>query len=167
MHRKNKSRCVTCKSMKFSQKNFRSNVTHKTYNLIFANEDLMDCGSENIIYLITCTRCSIQYVGETVNELRFRMNAHRQSIRDHKETLVAMHFNGACSLEHLSVQPIEIISGNGRGERPIKQRKLREAFWMKELRTVYPYGLNIVAMDKTGLTKMTMILHPRYVIKPK
>ena len=87
--------------VKFSQKNFRSNVTHKTYNVIFANEDLMDCGSENIIYLITCTRCSIQYVGETVNALRFRMNAHRQSIRDHKETLVAMHFNGACSLEHL------------------------------------------------------------------
>ena len=77
-----------------------------------------------------------------MNALRFRMNAHRQSIRDHKETLVAMHFNGACSLEHLSVQPIEIISGNGRDERPTKQRKLREAFWIKELRTVYPYGLN-------------------------
>ena len=86
MHRKYKSKCVTCKSMKFSQKNFRSNVTHKTYNVIFANKDLMDCGSENIIYLITCTRCSIQYVGETVNELRFIMNAHRQSIRDHRDT---------------------------------------------------------------------------------
>ena len=53
------------------------------------------------------------------------MNAHRQSIRDHKETLVAMHFNGSCSLEHLSVQPIEIISGNGIDEKPTKQRKLR------------------------------------------
>ena len=52
-----------------------------------------------------------------------------------------MHVNGACSLEHLSVQHIEIISGNGREERPTKQRKLREAF-LKELRTVYPYGLN-------------------------
>ena len=29
MHRENKSRCVTCKNMKFSQKKFRSNVTHK------------------------------------------------------------------------------------------------------------------------------------------
>ena len=33
------------------------------------------------------------YVGETVNTLRFRMNAHRQSIKDKKETLVANHFN--------------------------------------------------------------------------
>jgi len=91
MHRKGKSRCVTCKAMKFSQKIFRSNVTHKTYNVIFANEHVIDCGSENIIYLITCTRCGIQYVGETVNALRFRMNAHRQSIKDKKDTLVATH----------------------------------------------------------------------------
>jgi len=27
-------------------------------------------------------------------------------------------------------------------KRPTKQRKLREAFWIRELRTVYPYGLN-------------------------
>src|ERR1700734_1335794 len=37
---------------------------------------------------------------------------------------------------------LEIISGNGRDQTPTKQRKLREAFWIKELRTVYPYGLN-------------------------
>ena len=86
--------------MMFSQKIFRSNVTHKTYNVLFANETVLDCGSENIIYLITCTRCGIQYVGETVNTLRFRMNAHRQSIKDNKDTLVAIHFNSACSLEH-------------------------------------------------------------------
>jgi hypothetical protein len=128
--------------MRFPQKIFRSNVTHKTYNVIFANESVLDCGSENIIYLITCTRCGIQYVGETVNTLRFRMNAHRQSIKDNKDTLVAMHFNSTCSLDHFSVQPIEIISGNGRNEKSAKQRKLREAFWIKELRTIYPYGLN-------------------------
>ena len=78
-----------------------------------------------------------------------------------------MHFNGACSLEHLSVQPIEIIYGNGRDEKPTKQRKLREAFWIKELRQRIHTDLTIIAMDKTGLTEMTMILHPRYLIKPK
>ena len=70
------------------------------------------------------------------------MNAHRQSIKDKKDTLVATHFNNACSLDHFSVQPIESISGDGRNEKSAKQRKLRETFWIKELRTVYPYGLN-------------------------
>jgi len=69
------------------------------------------------------------------------MSAHRQSIKDKKETLVAMHFNGACSLDHFSVQPIELISGDGRNEKSTKQRKLRESYWIKELRTIYPYGL--------------------------
>ena len=70
----------------FSQKIFRSTVTHKTYNVIFANENMLDCSSTNIIYLITCTRCGIQYVGETANALHFRMNAHRQSIKDKKDS---------------------------------------------------------------------------------
>ena len=53
-----------------------------------------------------------------------------------------MHFNSTCSLKDFSVQPIEIISGDGRSEKSTKQRKLREAYWIKELRTIYPYGLN-------------------------
>jgi hypothetical protein len=70
------------------------------------------------------------------------MNTHRQSIKDKKDTVVAMHFNSTCTLKDFSVQPIEIISGDGRTEKSTKQRKLREAFWIKELRTIYPYGLN-------------------------
>ena len=111
---------------------------------------MVDCGSENIIYLITCTKCGIQYVGETVNTLRFRMNAHRQSIKDKKETLVANHFNNTCSLDHLSVQPFEIIGGDGRSEKSAKQRKL----------STYSLPIwAIVVMDKIGRIEMTMILH--------
>jgi len=165
MHRKGKSRCVTCNNIKFSQKKFRSNVTHKTYNVIFANESVLDCGSENIIYLITCTRCGIQYVGETVNALRFRMNAHRQSIKDNKDTLVAMHFNSTCSLEHFSVQPIEIISGNGRNEKSTKQRKLREAFGLRNYVQFILMDLMIIVMGRTGPIKMAILLHPLSLIK--
>ena len=95
------------------------------------------------------------------------MNAHRQSIKDNKETLVASHWNNTCSLDHLSVQPIEIIGGDGRSEKSAKQRKLRETFWIKELRTVYPLVLTIVVMDKIGRIEVTMILHLQSLIKQK
>src|ERR1044071_9860586 len=97
---------------------------------------------ENIVYLITCKRCDLQYVGETVNSLRFRMNGHRDATRKNVDTLLASHFNGPCTLKDFSVQPIECIGGNGRDGKSQKHRKLRELFWIKELRTVYPYGLN-------------------------
>jgi hypothetical protein len=128
--------------MIFSQKLFSSSVTHKVYDVIFGNKNVLDCGSENIIYLISCKRCALQYVGETVNSLRLRMNGHRDAIRKNADTLLASHFNGPCTLKDFSVQPIESIGGNGRDEKSLKFRKLRESFWMKELRTVYPYGLN-------------------------
>ena len=31
----------------------------------------IDCMSKNLIYLITCDNCSIQYVGETVKRSKF------------------------------------------------------------------------------------------------
>ena len=37
---------------------------------------LNDCGTMNVVYLISCTRCSAKYVGETGNTLRTRMNQH-------------------------------------------------------------------------------------------
>jgi hypothetical protein len=37
----------------------------------------------------------------------------------------------------LQVQPIEYVGGDN-----ARIRRFREDYWMKELRTVYPYGLN-------------------------
>ena len=44
--------------------------------------------------------------------------------------------------EDLCVQPIEQIDGDGRHPNVEKFRKLRESYWMKELPTIFPYGLN-------------------------
>ena len=35
-----------------------------------------DCHSANVIYLITCSRCSSQYLRETVQKLKKRFNWH-------------------------------------------------------------------------------------------
>jgi hypothetical protein len=50
--------------------------------------------------------------------------------------------NNGCSLEHCLVQPIEQLIHEGSVEQMKKLRLQRETFWIKELRTLTPYGLN-------------------------
>ena len=53
----------------------------------------------NVVYLITCTKCGKQYVGETGDHVNQRMNGHRDDWK-HKRferSPVAEHF---CSPEH-------------------------------------------------------------------
>ena len=38
------------------------------------------CKTKNLVYLIQCSNCGLQYVGETKNPLHIRMNGHRSDI---------------------------------------------------------------------------------------
>ena len=122
--------------------NFNSTVTGRKYQIINHTSNPLTCSSKNIIYLITCSRCGIQYVGETSQKLNLRMNNHRTAIRKEKNTLIVEHFmdNGGCDISHLIVQPIEQISCTSTDAKSL--RLARETFWIKELRTLTPYGLN-------------------------
>ena len=56
-------RCKTCSCISQGS-TFVSNVTKRSYDVVSPNLS-MDCTSENVVYLITCKKCGIQYVGET------------------------------------------------------------------------------------------------------
>ena len=63
--------------------------------------------------------------------------------------ILSNHFNtGLCKGAEYCVQILEKLEGTGRTERKAidvsitSHRRKREEFWMKTLRTVYPYGLN-------------------------
>ena len=49
---------------------------------LFEVKKNMDCSSKNLLYVIKCSGCGKDYIGETGNELRKRMTVHRQQIRD-------------------------------------------------------------------------------------
>src|SRR5215469_1135090 len=128
--------------MKFSFYLFESTVTKKVYFVKNFSGESLSCSSSNIIYLITCKRCKLQYVGEILQTLKKRMNGHRSGIKSKVDNILYNHFQGPCRLDDISVQPIEAFGGKGHKESVSKQRKFRENFWIKELRTTYPYGLN-------------------------
>ena len=93
------SRCKTdrCKlkcnmDSKVVQSNhFRSNYNNNSYT-IRTNENL-NCKSTNVIYLITCKLCGLQYVGKTQRSFEIRTREHLDKIRKQdKSQHIYAHF---------------------------------------------------------------------------
>ena len=138
----NRRRCATCAVIQPSRF-FRSSLTNRRYTVI--SECDLSCSATNVVYLISCTKCDHQYVGETKRKVSERLSGHRSSIKKHANTFIAKHFNlPGHSIDDIRIQPIEHITQRpGETEQDVTIRRLdRERFWMLELATVYPYGLN-------------------------
>ena len=71
----------------------------------------MDCSSKNVIYLITCRKCGIQYVGKTRQTLRSRMNNHCNRLKQLGNFYLYNHFNSdGHYLDDILIMPIEAAS---------------------------------------------------------
>ena len=78
----------------------------------------LTCDTENLIYMIQCNRCNLQYIGETKRRLKDRFNEHRRTIDNpntkSKPTTAAEHF--LSSPNHIATDmqliPIEKIFSN-------------------------------------------------------
>ena len=142
--KKCRSDCLCCPVLVKSL-NIRSFQTGRTYSAI--NLDLHDihCKLQNYIYVIKCLSCHVQYVGESARPLNQRMNIHRKGKSGCEISID--HFSNVCPGAKFSVQILEKLPGNGYingkfDKAMMRDRLMREDYWMKTLRTVYPYGLN-------------------------
>ena len=99
------------------------------------------CKSSNVIYLITCMRCGLQYVGETGQPLHLRVNGHRHNIthRNIDKSPVAEHFNsGAHMVSDMAVMATDFVCSHDEC-----LRKIRESRWFRTLGTLSPLGMNL------------------------
>ena len=121
--------------------------------------------SKNIVYLTSCLHCGAQYVGQTCRTLKERMsqvcsqgNTFNKQIRKNQPhtsqsscpRLIAHFFHPASKCnwsKHARVQPIELAQNFDTVKATNENRLLRETFWIRTLRTVYPYGLNAKSKD--------------------
>ena len=129
-----------CNVCKFSADctHFESHHTSRVYPI----ENNLNCKSDNVIYLIWCLKCKVQYVGETSKSLQERFSAHVSCIRTKKQTAIAIHFNGTDhSLLDLKIIAICKIESQ-------KERKTREKQLIVSIQTYYPKGLNYFPIDK-------------------
>ena len=126
---------------------FSSRGSNKLYFFLTTNEarkitDSISCHSKNLIYLIECKRCHLQYIGETKSQLSERFGEHRRSILNHQQlsttTPVSLHFNQAGhAINNVHHIPIELI----RRKRD-SVRKPREAHLINKAKTLHPFGIN-------------------------
>ena len=156
----NDKRCNTCKNLILS-KNITSNVTGRSYEAKNHTKKILSGHSQNLIYLCTCLKCNVQYVGETVQPLNKRINGHRTAKEGCEHEI--KHRDEVCGGYHFKFQILEKLPGDGylpTGEvdpEMLSVRKTQEDIWIKKLRTIYPYGLNEKAMDKVTDSKVN---HP-------
>jgi len=71
----------------------RSFSTGKTERIINERNSNLNCGIDNVVYLLECDKCGVQYVGETSQKLNHRFSGHKSCIRnntskDKKETQI-------------------------------------------------------------------------------
>ena len=120
--------------------------------VVLTDSDL-DCGSSNVVYMVTCSICGVQYVGETSRAANVRWQEHLYKLRKgDKGQIIYKHFD--CDESHrntpveerLRFQIIEKIKCEDllpSDSVSIRKRRVeRELYWISKLRTVFPLGLN-------------------------
>lgn len=139
-----RSDCKTCPAL-IRKIEIESFTTGRKYSAVGVNPDLITCKLQNYVYLLSCLSCGVQDVGESIVPINLRMNIHRTSKSGC--TFMIEHFNNVCPGASFSIQILEKLPGdgylNGAIDNDMRQLRLqREDYWMKTLRTIYPYGLN-------------------------
>ena len=86
-------KCVLCKYNLNKSSIFTSTVTGESFSVPHYRNIHEACRTKNVVYLITCNKCQMQYVGKTTNELRTRISGHRSAIKNSKiQTEMYCHF---------------------------------------------------------------------------
>ncbi len=125
--------CTSCARIKTGTE-FTSNATGETYTI----QGSHNCRSSYVIYLLECSKCNCQYVGQTSNTLHSRLTSHVSDIRRKKYTSVGTHFNlPDHNIRHLRAT---VIASSYRDS---NSRMRHEEAWIRILKSWYPHGLNV------------------------
>ena len=129
--------------------NTSGNFVCKTDGTTHSCKAHINCQSSNIIYLITCRSCGIQYVGQTKNKLLTRFQSHHFDIKHNNDTTVARHFN-KCPPQNpgkfngLEISILSFLRPPPSSRASQELRDKEEKRWIHRLSSVVPRGLNLL-----------------------
>ena len=124
--------CHKCQKCKVScpvlveGKKFTSTNTGKSYYI----RKRLDCNSDHVIYLVTCARCSGQYVGKSTTKFKLRHSNHKVEIRTQRGGL-GHHFGGVNGCGYQNVKII-IIDQVEKGDKIGLENC--EVYWQNQIR---------------------------------
>ena len=132
-------RCEVCINV-YETSTFTSTVTAETYII----NHRFDCNETCLVYLSTCNKCKMQYVGQTNEQFRSRWNNYKSDSRKHGQgaTCMVQHlFNHFCTSGHCDF--LEDVSLTFIDKTDPSDPLKREDYWRSTLKTMAPFGLNI------------------------
>jgi hypothetical protein len=135
--RKCEKNCKLCENLGVTRSVMSTNTRQE-----MAIVDRLDCQSKNIIYIMHCDSCKIQYIGETGYTMAARFRSHRHDISKQNDTPVPFHFNDVCAPHHMIAVPIVQCPELDTPEETTQNRREIEANLIKRFKTYIPYGLN-------------------------
>ncbi|XP_077974125.1 uncharacterized protein LOC144429790 [Styela clava] len=114
-------------------------ATNKQKTIQLKITQKITCNTENVVYLISCKKCGMQYIGETGRHLKYRISEHIRSIKSkNRDLVVGAHFNQpGHSLKDFNVIGIEKLFQDH------IYRKTKESYFIHLLGTHEPLGMNI------------------------
>ena len=143
----------------------KSHSNNKTFNSMMK----VDCQSSNLIYVITCKTCGIQYVGQTKNRLLTRFHGHFNDIDHNRDTTVARHLNRSGTNSNIKkefgITIISFIKPTPDSAAAKFQRDKEEKQWMRRLMTIMPSGLDPNGLNQSATSHLhTVRLTNKFLI---
>ena len=143
---------ITCKYCKYLYKSEAVDASFLERTFKTKTGCWISCLTSNMIYRITCLQYRTQHVGETNCKIRSRMYEHIQSIelfsKGKQTTLISEHFNLCCKrLAKLTFHTLETIRTDPALDKTTKSRCKSESWWILNLRTLQPMGLNLFGQN--------------------
>ena len=119
---------------------FQSFQTNRKYYI----KSKLSCDSKNVIYLASCDKCRLQYIGSTAMQVKVRFCSHKSSMATNKKTCeVAVHFyNSLHALSDFSFQCFDQVFVTDSNENLVKLLITKEAYWNAQLFSLARFSLN-------------------------
>ena len=134
--------CLVC-----SYINHAGSIESATNGEIFTSLSNACCKIRNLVYVIDCGYCRMQYVGQTQRTLRQRIFEHINDVSHGRQTSLAEHINGhgAWDAPNITVYVVDIIHQLPENNYylALVLRRMKENEWISKLGTTWPNGLNI------------------------
>ena len=102
----------------------------------------LNCNSTNVVYLLSCKTCGIQYIGSCTTKFRLRFNNYKSCFSRHLLKSVPQHeLHSHFDLpDHNGFSDFNFtLIDQGNNDKCVRKR---ERFWQYKLNTFTPHGLN-------------------------
>lgn len=136
-------RCYSCVRVPGNNRRLKE-FTNPRNNHSYTIRDFISCDTIGVVYALKCP-CNYIYVGRTIRALKDRLEEHVRNICKGSDKLhLYIHFKRVHNQSTLGMKfwGIEVPKRHWRGSNFVREISKRESWWIHQLGSMAPRGLN-------------------------